>query len=113
MNGYHLERVDFDPQLWESIRSRCLDFWRYYVVPAVDKSNMMLNTDTSETDTADSEQSDFEAIGVGAVGDHEYTKPLAKEPRTCPLQLPPYPVVCLCGVCHNQCSSGHTLFDRQ
>jgi hypothetical protein len=110
MHGYHMERIEFDKEMWDVIRSRSLRFWRDYVVPRIEQSVLMPVTEpsvTSETDTADSEISDSEATDVV---DHGYSQPPAKKSRVCPLKLPPYPPVCLCGVCHATCTSDDAHF---
>jgi hypothetical protein len=111
MHGYHLERIEFDEELWDVIRSRSLQFWRYYVVPKIEQSVLIMPVNepsvTSETDTADSDISDNEATDVV---DHGYCQPPVKKLRACPLKLPPYPPVCLCGVCHATCISDDAHF---
>jgi hypothetical protein len=38
MYGYHLERIDFDTELWETMLERCTDFWRKYVLPRLQEA---------------------------------------------------------------------------
>jgi len=38
MHGFHLEWIDYDPELWKAIRSHCFNSWRDFVVPAVEQS---------------------------------------------------------------------------
>ena len=90
--GYHLERIQFEQQLWDTILSSCTKFWYDFVVPKLSLPLADVPADDyTEPSTSTSVQCD----------EHAYYQPPHKKCRACPLTAPTYPVVCLCGVCHS------------
>lgn len=99
MHGYHLERISFSDHLWGEICTRCRVFWCSYIAPKIGEKRD--TSSSTETDTAESEFSDSNP----ADDEHGYCRPKVKRIKTCPLTNPPYPSVCLCGICHASCTS--------
>lgn len=99
VHGYHCERIVFETGLWQSIVDNCIQFWTLHIAPQI--GLQLCVTSGSDTDTADEQD-----VTVAAKSsDHSYNH---RKKDAGPLVKPPYPIVNLCGVCRDCCSTDDT-----
>jgi hypothetical protein len=113
MSGYHLERIEYDPELWESMLERCTAFWKKYILPRLQKNVVMPQDQLDELSTdaeTDSIGCDISEENSTLQTDHDYNMKQEKRLRQCPIVSSLYPAVCLCPKCYKTCNYSERHF---